>query len=98
MQKDNLGWDLEATGHGEKLLLEVKGLSGSAATVELTPNEFSMMVKHKKRYVLCIVTDALAHRSQLRRFRFEAGEWRDQDRDVAALRITQVIGARAFAP
>lgn len=98
VQKDNLGWDLEAKGQGEKLLLEVKGLSGSAAIVELTPNEFAMMGKHKKRYVLCIVTNALGRGSQLRRFRFEAGQWRDQDRDAGPLQLTQVIGARAFAP
>lgn len=98
VQKDNLGWDLEATGQREKLLLEVKGLSGSAAVVELTPNEFAMMGKHKKRYVLCIVTDSLGRRSRLRRFRFETGKWRDQDRDAGSLQITQVVGARAFAP
>jgi hypothetical protein len=37
-EKDNLGWDLEATKDRCHLKLEVKGLSGSDICVELTPN------------------------------------------------------------
>ena len=39
-EKDNVGWDLEATNINETLFLEVKGLSGSISSIELTPNEY----------------------------------------------------------
>ena len=39
-EKDNVGWDLEATNINETLLLEVKGLSGNISSIELTPNEY----------------------------------------------------------
>lgn len=58
-EKDNVGWDLEATNINETLLLEVKGLSGSIASIELTPNEYRNSKEKSNQYKLCIVTDAL---------------------------------------
>src|SRR5207249_11695586 len=49
-ESDNLGWDLSAIlpEMGIELKLEVKGLSGPDIAVELTPNEYTMMKKHKQ--------------------------------------------------
>jgi hypothetical protein len=69
VESDNLGWDLEARRNGKVLLVEVKGLSGNAAVVEVTPNEYECMNKHKNTYRLCIVTNALSDsRAKLREF------------------------------
>ena len=58
-EKDNVGWDLEATNINETLLIEVKGLSGSITSIELTPNEYKNSIDKKSKYKLCIVTNAL---------------------------------------
>ena len=58
-EKDNVGWDLEATNLHETLLLEVKGLSGSITSIELTPNEYKNSNDKNAHYKLCIVTSAL---------------------------------------
>ena len=58
-EKDNVGWDLEATNINETLLLEVKGLSGNISSIELTPNEYKNSKEKKTHYKLCIVTNAL---------------------------------------
>ncbi len=39
VEKDNRGWDLEATKDGDCLLIEVKGHIGNVIQFELTPNE-----------------------------------------------------------
>ncbi|MDD2899814.1 MAG: DUF3883 domain-containing protein [Desulfuromonadaceae bacterium] len=59
VEKDNLGWDLEATSGRTKLLIEVKGLSGSSFSVELTPNEYKVFMQQKDDYRLAVVTNAL---------------------------------------
>ena len=58
-EKDNVGWDLEATNNKGTLLLEVKGLSGKTVSIELSPNEYQKSNENKKQYKLCIVTNAL---------------------------------------
>lgn len=58
-EKDNVGWDFEATNINETLLLEVKGLSGNISSIELTPNEYKNSKEKKTHYKLCIVTNAL---------------------------------------
>ncbi len=60
-EKDNVGWDLEATNVNETLLLEVKGLSGSITSIELTHNEYKNSLDKKLNYKLCIVTHALTN-------------------------------------
>lgn len=57
--KDNVGWDLEAKGGKEVLLLEVKGLSGENINIELTPNEYKQLKTNKNNYKICIVKNAL---------------------------------------
>ena len=59
METDNLGWDLEAASGKTILRVEVKGLSGSAFSVELTPNEFKAFAEQADAYRLAVVTNAL---------------------------------------
>ena len=63
VEKDSLGWDLSAKHRvaGELVQVEVKGLSGNQIAVELTPNEYKKMKKHKKTYRICVVTNALSN-------------------------------------
>ena len=53
VEKDNRGWDLEATRGKTKLSIEVKGLSGKALSVELTPREYKCLKKKEDNYRLC---------------------------------------------
>jgi hypothetical protein len=61
VETDNLGWDLNAIHQRTGLLLrlEVKGLSGQGINVELTPNEYKMMKKHRQTFRICVGTDCL---------------------------------------
>ncbi len=59
VEKDNCGWDLEATKEGITLKIEVKGLSGSTPSIELTPNEYKCFSGNGEDYRLSIVTNAL---------------------------------------
>jgi len=59
VEKDNLGWDLEAISGKIKLRIEVKGLSGSIFSVELTPNEFNAFNQKSSNYRLAVVLNAL---------------------------------------
>lgn len=97
VHKQNLGWDLQASLKSEKpLLLEVKGLSRSEITIELTPNEYAQMQNHKEDYRICVVSSADNYKIRtLHRFRFSAErtEWIDQN--GRQLRVTEMTGARA---
>lgn len=59
VEKDNFGWDLEATSGKTLLRVEVKGLSGSVFSVELTPNEFKAFAEQADAYRLAVVINAL---------------------------------------
>lgn len=59
VEKDNVGWDLEATKGTEKLLIEVKGHKGNTIQFELTPNEYAQMQNNKQNYRVCVVRNAL---------------------------------------
>lgn len=59
VEKDNVGWDLEATSGKTLLRIEVKGLSGSVFSVELTPNEYRAFLEESDAYRLAVVTNAL---------------------------------------
>ncbi len=92
-EKDNLGWDLEAVLGNETLRLEVKGLSGSAICVELTPNEFQKMNEHRDSYRLCVVTEALTAPT-LAVFAFAPNAERWEDQDGRSLILERLIAAR----
>ena len=59
VEKDNVGWDLEAISGKTLLRIEVKGLSGSTFSVELTPNEYMTFAEQSESYRLAVVTNAL---------------------------------------
>jgi hypothetical protein len=76
VEKDNLGWDLEATLGGVVLKVEVKGLSGSAFSIGLTPNEFLAFSSKDDLYRLVVVTNALDSPSiYICRYSVEMNEW-----------------------
>jgi uncharacterized protein DUF3883 len=96
VHKDNLGWDMEARKAGVTLRVEVKGLSGRDLCVEVTPNEYAMMRKHKHAYRICIATNCLSKRRALSVFAFseELGKWTDEDDRPLQLKIIE--SARLF--
>jgi hypothetical protein len=60
VEKDNRGWDLEAS-KGEILLrLEVKGHIGNVVQFELTPNEYEQMQLNANSYRVCMVRTCLS--------------------------------------
>lgn len=59
VEKDNVGWDLEAVSGKTRLRIEVKGLSAQAKQIELTPNEYSAFLAQSEDYRLAVVADAL---------------------------------------
>jgi len=62
VEKDNLGWDLEASTKDIKLHIEVKGLSGVSICAELTPNEYiALNGTHKSDFRIAIVNMALVN-------------------------------------
>ncbi len=96
-EAENCGWDLDARQGVATLRLEVKGLSGDAPIVEVTPNEYTTMISrlHRAVYRLCIVTDALkAKKARLRIFAYDlrANAWINDDLEV--LKIAKRTAAR----
>ncbi|MEQ9943393.1 DUF3883 domain-containing protein [Pectobacterium aroidearum] len=61
VEKDNVGWDLEATKDDELIKIEVKGLYGLGKQVQLSPNEYNCFLKKDSGYRLCIVNNALSN-------------------------------------
>ncbi len=59
VEKDNLGWDLEASSGKTVLRIEVKGLSSTIFSIELTPNEYRAFAEKSESYRLAVVTSAL---------------------------------------
>ncbi|TIN70902.1 MAG: DUF3883 domain-containing protein [Mesorhizobium sp.] len=89
------GWDLEATRGDEKLLIEVKGLSGNRGICELTPNEYakSKHSEHRPHYVIYIVGNCLSDTPVPSIFRYTVrGIWETDD--GRRLSVDPVVGAR----
>ncbi len=59
VEKDNRGWDLEATKEGGCLFIEVKGHMGNVIQFELTPNEYAQLQANHRSYRVCVVRNAL---------------------------------------
>lgn len=59
VEKDNVGWDLEAISGKTTLRIEVKGLSASTFAIELTPNEYRAFSEQSDTYRLAVVINAL---------------------------------------
>jgi hypothetical protein len=96
VERDNLGWDLNAVAGKRNLQLEVKGLSGSRLVVELTPNEYSAMNGHQDSYRICIVTNTLTAPS-LNVFAYspDSGQWMSPERQL--LTVQELVAARCSA-
>lgn len=99
-----LGWDLEAEGVDGDILIEVKGLSGPQVNFELTPNEYDKMQKHRDRYVVFVLTDALGTDPRISVFRYRnprgakkwgQGGWYSGTGD--ALKLSEAVSARCSA-
>jgi uncharacterized protein DUF3883 len=96
LERDNVGWDLTAICGTRLLRLEVKGLSGSQALIELTPNEYKKMQQFRDSYCICIVTNTLSSpHLQVFSFAPESSDWRDEKKSV--LSINEFTGARCSA-
>lgn len=95
VEKDNVGWDLNATKDKISLKLEVKGLSGKNVSVELTPNELSHLKADKKYYRLCIVTEALT-KPKLRIFAFSKDNGKWSSADGMTITFNEFTGARVY--
>jgi len=77
------------------LKLEVKGLSGTEISIEMTPNEYSMMRKHKEAYRICVGTSCLKkaqRRLAIFSYNDKIGSW--VDGDDRPLKLTEVKSAR----
>jgi len=94
VEKDNLGWDLEATCDETKLKLEVKGLSGNTTSVDLTPNEYKQMKEDPSNYRICIVTKALQKKPLLEIFYYSKKRGKLISEDNKVLIIDEKISAR----
>lgn len=95
VEKDNVGWDLEATAGRLCLRLEVKGLSGSQLAVELTPNEYRAFTNpaYQSTYRLCVVTQALtAPRLHVFSYASDRQQWLDEHGQL--LTIEPITSAR----
>jgi hypothetical protein len=97
VQRDNLGWDLNAvhkqTGLGLKL--EVKGLSGQEISIEMTPNEYKMMRKHQQTYRTCVATNCLKKSQRtLAVFAYNAASDNWVDGSDRPLQINELKSAR----
>lgn len=97
------GWDLEArkvVRPGARtspttLLLEVKGVSGSNLSVELTPNEYEMMKGNPSQFRVCIVKNALDKtKRKLHVFRFVPKRKCLVDEQGLTLGVKETLAAR----
>lgn len=93
VESDNVGWDLEASKGKELLRLEVKGLSGDAITVQLTPNEYEQMREQKSSYRICVVTRGLELDPSLWVFAYVDGYWENVVGKKVRLQITEQTSA-----
>jgi Domain of unknown function (DUF3883) len=88
VEKDNVGWDLVAKFGRSSLRIEVKGLSGMAFSIELTPNEYIAFSKQANDYRLVVVVDALKSPTLfICRYSDEKAAWLIEGQDDLVLRI-----------
>ncbi len=95
VEKDNVGWDLEASQNKTKLKIEVKGLSGKNPSIELSPNEYVAFSENHSLYRLAIVTGALTSPSlYICRYSQEKQAWQVEDEGQAIVDITEKVAAQ----
>jgi hypothetical protein len=88
VERENLGWDLDAIGEHDTLKVEVKGVSAQEPIAELTPNEFARMNEHNSFWVLFIVTNCLSQKPKSFEFRYmhDANRWETADGGILSIR------------
>jgi len=92
---ENLGWDLEAKLRNQTLLLEVKGLSGSFNSVELTHNEYINSKRNKTHYRLCIVANVLdTNNRKLDIYYYKDRKWTNNNNQK--LVFEEIVSARVY--
>lgn len=95
VEKDNAGWDLEASQNKTKLRIEVKGLSGKNPNIELSPNEYQAFSTNHHDYRLVIVTNALSEpKLHICRYSQENEAWKISSDDVASVSIVEKVAAQ----
>lgn len=94
VEKDNMGWDLEATSNKVRLRIEVKGLSGASSAIGLTPNEYKAFWRRSPEYRLAIVTNVLKRPSlSICRYSNERNGWLVEGQNGKSLAIELVESA-----
>jgi Protein NO VEIN, C-terminal len=93
VERENRGWDLEATLAATTLRLEVKGTAGNRVSCEVTPNEYRPISEKMPGYRLCIVCDALGSTPSPKIFAWsrEQKAWCSQGERLS---IMELVGAR----
>jgi hypothetical protein len=95
VEKDNCGWDLEISAESVLLRVEVKGLSGGEALVQLTANEYQAFQAQAQDYRLAIVTQALETPVlHICRFSQERNGWIIEGDSHKKLTIEEKVSAR----
>ena len=96
VEKDNLGWDLEARKDKVHLRIEVKGLANEEISAHITQNEYSKMRdKDNANYRLCIVTNAL-HTPELSTFIYDGDKWICEEDCEIVLSFDEQVAAVAY--
>lgn len=86
VEKDNIGWDLNAFNGEESLKLEVKGRGSDNVDVMITRNEYQNMNKYKDNYRLCVVTNVLSkHELFIFKWNKRLKKWADEEDDSIVL-------------
>lgn len=90
VSKENKGWDIEAIKGVKKFFIEVKGLSGSLSSIELTPNEYKNSIR--KNFLLAVVYNALDDNKKIEVFEFNNNQnvWFS---DKSVLKIAESVSA-----
>ncbi len=97
VEKDNVGWDLEASQNKTKLRIEVKGLSGESPCIELSPNEYKAWSENHHCYRLAVVTSALTSPNlHICRYSQESGAWQVSSHDGASIDIVEKVAAQVW--
>lgn len=95
VEKDNVGWDLEASQYKTKLRIEVKGLSGSFANIELSPNEYKAWSETHDLYRLAVVTEALTSPTlHICRYSREHESWQVSSHNDAPIEVIEKVAAQ----
>jgi len=94
VSKENVGWDIEATKDSQKILIEVKGLSGDLISVQLSPNEYKHSTRHN--FCIAIVSRALNDEKSIEIFKFNKSQ-KQWIGEKHILSVKEMISAQLIA-